>query len=525
MRGTTTLDARPQPTDLGPRWIPRRPSEWLVLLGIVVVAFIARSVPVLRGGGLDGDLGYDDGVYFASAVGLVHGVLPYRDFLMLHPPGILIILSPFALLATATDDSTGFAVARIAFMMLGAINAGLVALVAGQYGRRAALFAGVLYAIWYSATRVERTTLLLGPETTLLLIGVLILGWRRPLGARRAALGGAVLGFSVAIQLWQAVPLLIVAGAVALASRNAPGDWRRPVLALLAGALAASAAVCLSFFLAAPGEFLRYVLLDQLARPNLGLAIVTRLRDLEGLPAGGVRFGSVIDALVLGLAALGAAAVAGLAWRVPAARMWCALVTVETTYLLLGPVFITHYSGWIAPPAAIVLGTAAAVVVGALDRYRRFGTIARAGYFVLVAVFAFATIPKHQGLVIQRAALEGDIRGARCVSSDSPVLLLETTGLRRDVRAGCQLVLDPTGVSYDTDRGRLKPGPVSGSRLDAPGYQQAMVAYYAGSDAALFTRHANGLTASTQAAIARKLPVVVVRGSVTVMLPAAKAGR
>ncbi|MEJ7697760.1 MAG: hypothetical protein WKF78_14365 [Candidatus Limnocylindrales bacterium] len=169
--------------------MPERPADWLLVLGIVVVGFIFRSLPVLRGAGLQGYLGYDDGVYFASAVAFVHGVVPYRDFLFLHPPGIIVLLSPFALLGAATDDSTGFAVARVAFMLLGALNASLVMLVAGKYGRRSALFAGALYAIWYSAIRVERTTLLLAPETTLLLISALVLSWKRPLGTRWAAVG------------------------------------------------------------------------------------------------------------------------------------------------------------------------------------------------------------------------------------------------------------------------------------------------------------------------------------------------
>jgi hypothetical protein len=43
-------------------WTPRSRSDWLLLAGIVIVAFLVRAVPVLRGGGLDGFLGYDDGV-------------------------------------------------------------------------------------------------------------------------------------------------------------------------------------------------------------------------------------------------------------------------------------------------------------------------------------------------------------------------------------------------------------------------------------------------------------------------------
>src|SRR5215203_3727531 len=73
-----------------------------------------------------GLMNYDDGVNFAAAIGLVHGQLPYRDFLLLHPPGIVLALSPFAGLAQLTSDATGFVVARIVFMVIGGINAVLV---------------------------------------------------------------------------------------------------------------------------------------------------------------------------------------------------------------------------------------------------------------------------------------------------------------------------------------------------------------------------------------------------------------
>ena len=39
---------------------------------------------------------YDDGVYYSAATALVHGQLPYRDFLLLQPPGIAVLLAPFA---------------------------------------------------------------------------------------------------------------------------------------------------------------------------------------------------------------------------------------------------------------------------------------------------------------------------------------------------------------------------------------------------------------------------------------------
>jgi hypothetical protein len=121
-----------------------------------------------------------------------------------------------------------------------------------------------------------------------------------------------------------------------------------------------------------------------------------------------------------------------------------------------------------------------------------------------------------------QASLERDLDGARCVSADAPDLLLVTSGLRRDLEHGCHLVIDPTGVSYETDRGRLATGSVSHSRLGAAGYQIAMEEYYDDSNAALFTQPgADGLTAATREEISDDLPITVDRGTVTVLLPGA----
>jgi alpha-1,2-mannosyltransferase len=506
------------PTGAPRAWLPRARVDWLLLIGIMAIAFLVRALPVLRGGGLDGHLGYDDGVYFGAAVALIHGDLPYRDFLLLHPPGIALLLSPFAWLAGLTDDATGFAVARLAFMALGAVNACLVAVLAGRYGRRAGLLSGLLYAVWFAAARVERTTDLLGPQTTLMLVAALILVSARPVRARRAAVAGAALGLATAIQLWAVVPVVVIAATIAIAARRAPTDGRRAAPAFLVGAAVAFGAVCLPFFLSAPADFIRLVLVDQLARPSLGVSLLARFQALEGLSIGTGHSPALVTAAVTAFALIGVSAVFLVARRVPAARLWCALVVLQTSYLLIAPNFYSHYSAWIAPAAAIVLGTAAALAIETGQRYR-VGTLVYAGC-IAVAVALALGIPRHQGVALQQARLELDLDGARCVSADAPDLLLVTTGLRRDIANRCRLVLDPTGTSYETDRGHLATGPVGHSRLGAPGYQLAMEEYYDDSNAAMFTRKgADGLTAGTQEEISDELPIVVDRGTVTVMLP------
>ena len=67
---------------------------------------------------------YDDGVLFGSSLRLVHGVLPYRDFIFAQPPGITLLLVPAALLAKVAGTAWGMAAARIPTLL--ASTAGVV---------------------------------------------------------------------------------------------------------------------------------------------------------------------------------------------------------------------------------------------------------------------------------------------------------------------------------------------------------------------------------------------------------------
>ena len=56
-------------------------------VALAVLAFLARLLPVMRGGGLSGLGVYDDGVYYSGAAAMVAGRVPYADFVLLHPRG------------------------------------------------------------------------------------------------------------------------------------------------------------------------------------------------------------------------------------------------------------------------------------------------------------------------------------------------------------------------------------------------------------------------------------------------------
>src|SRR5215471_19786641 len=97
------------------------------LLAIAAVGWALRAFPFIDVGALGYPLDYDEGVYFASAAFLVRGEIPYRDFAMVHPPGLLYGLLPAA---WPWDPAVGLAAARWLVTLVGAVNIVLMGRVA-----------------------------------------------------------------------------------------------------------------------------------------------------------------------------------------------------------------------------------------------------------------------------------------------------------------------------------------------------------------------------------------------------------
>ena len=500
------------------------------LAGLAVLAFVVRLAPILLGGGLTGNIDYDDGVYMGSALSLVHGRIVYRDFFMLHPPGILYVLSPFAVLSLFVSDATAFGAARVAFMLLGALNTILVGLVAASAGRAAALAAAALYAVWIVPAAVEQTTWLIGPQNTLLLLALLALAVPRYVGGRsasiswrKAALVGGLLGLCGSIQIWGVVTAGVVFLWLAARTLRQPGGPVRPLVAYVAAGLTAVAVTFLPFLVAAGDKMIRIVIFDQLGRPPGSAPISARLRVMEGIP------GAVLERLGIPLLpvivfAVVVVAVVVVAWRRPAIRLWAALFVVQPVFLLLSPSFFGHYGGWIAPAAALCIGSVVGELVTASSGVRRrphaVAGVYATGLAVLLAVSLYyktsAGFNRSEG--IDWPALRALIADARCPTSDSPTVLIQTGALRRILDNGCPLYVSPTGVSYDTDRNLRGPDRIRRMQVE---YQAIMAEYFGGSDGAIFVRGGQiGLTDETWATIRASLPVEHRVGRVRVLLPA-----
>lgn len=279
-------------------------SSRLALAAVVLGAFVLRVLPFLGPDGTwGGRLDYDEGVYFSAASYLLQGVLPWRDFVFVHPPGLLLFLA-------ATSAWTGkflgvagaFTLARWLAALVGALNTLLVARLLSRWSGAAALLGALIYATYPELVTVER-----GPFLEPLLNGVcLAMTWalvRAEAQPRWMFVAGALGGLALSIKVWAAVWLL--GGAWAAFSL---GQLRRYVLA----AVVSFVAILAPFALAAPSAFVEQVLLFHAWRPPDGLT--------ERLP----RLEQIVSVRHLASPLLAALTVGALVWR----RSWTPLARV-----------------------------------------------------------------------------------------------------------------------------------------------------------------------------------------------------
>ncbi|MBO9553658.1 glycosyltransferase family 39 protein [Cellulomonas sp.] len=472
-------------------------------VGVAALAVAVRWG--LLGGttGLRGYHGYDDGVYFAAAMSFVHGRVPYRDFLLLHPPGIVVALSPFALLARWTDDATALATARVAFVLVGALNAVLVARVARRWGPTAAVVGGVVYALSPAAGLADRLTLLEPLGTLTLLGGVLLLV--RAAEARAPAwvpwAGGAVLGLGVTVKIWDVVPLVVVLG-WQLVVRG-----RRVALRVAAGAAAAAALVVVPFAVAAGPRMLRMVVTDQLGRPRYPVGPAERLAGVVGadptLPRPAGALAAALGVMVVVVA--GAAA-----WRARRGRLWVAMAVAQVAVLLAAPSWLPHYAAYATAAITLVLAAGASLVPAP-------GWVT-AG--VAVCAAASLVVPDLRAVpptVFPAAQIRAHLPSAGCVESDSPATLALLDVLSRDLAARCPVPVDVSGRTYDVGTRDARGRPVP--RVHNMAWQRYARSYLLSGSATVLARgHGDGFDATTAHALAG-MRTVVRSGGVRLLLP------
>jgi alpha-1,2-mannosyltransferase len=479
-------------TDGVPEVLGRRLSQAALPAAVAVLAFTARLVPVLHGGGLTGLAGYDDGVYFSAADAVSTGQVPYRDFVLLHPPALVYLLTPFALLGHVIGDANGWAVARLAMMAVGGVSAALVVLVLRRFGPVAAVGGGLLYAGWPPAIGGEASTWLECVPNALLLLALLVLGSSRR--AERPAyqlLAGAALGLGMCTKIWGVVPLLVVVG-----WQLVTGGWRRAGK-VLAGSALAAVAVCGPAFALAPSRMFVYVVSDQLQRSHAHTSIVLRAAYFTPvhrlLPqASTARLWVVVGAV----AALGAGA-AVLAWQQRRARVFVALLLAQGAVLCGSPPYFPHYGAFLAPAVALTAGVAAQQVAH-LTRSRSHPTRlervahqarrpALAILGLLVVVAAAPVLSMRITTPFPTARVAGLLSGDRCVQSDSPGALALAGVLTRDLEWHCGTRIDVSGPTYNTEA-EVSANGRSVPRIHNLRWQRDLMSYLMSGQAAIVTR-------------------------------------
>ncbi len=380
----------------------------LAAFALVAVGVLVRAWPLLHGHAwLNAPDLYDDGVYVGAAVKFVRGLWPYRDFVLVHPPGLTLLLSTVAWL----PPSDAYVAARWLFVGVGAVNLVLCWWAAERWlGRWPAVVAVATYALFVDVVSYERGAYL---EPLLNGLGLLLFALAaKDVSPRRALALGAVVGAMGCVKL---VGVLWALPVLAWTWRAGP----RTVLRAVVGALAVGLAVALPFWLRAPG-FVDQLVGFHVWRPADGpTALWSRLTSTAE------RHWAPLSFLLLAFVA------AALFARVrqsaaPARRFviaWSLTSAGLAVFLLTSRTFWLEYVSVAAGPIALGMALAAASLGGALQPR----PLALALVLALGVGAGFARIARvrQKATHVVREVAELGAFLAREVPNDACVLTLE----------------------------------------------------------------------------------------------------
>jgi len=465
--------AAPQPGDR---------ADWLSPVNLAIalttlVALVLRGYLLLRPGVLTVTQ-YDDGPYFGSAVRLVHGVLPYRDYAFVQPPGITVLTSPVALLTYLTGTAWGLGLARILTVLAGAAAVTLAGLLVRHRGTLAVLLAGGILALYPPAADASHTVLLEPWMVLFCLIGAVTVFDRDRVtaGTGRLIWGGVLFGFAGAIKIWAIVPVLVVTALCLPQLRRA--------VPFVAGVAAGFLITTLPFAAASPRPFYDDVLVAQLARTGERAPVWQRLESMIGIRgAEGWTNSTLLTACIALVAFVILGQVA--AWLVTRQPMppldWFATLSAALIVaIFLWPAyFASHYSAFLGPFLAIALALPVSRLVAGVQpgarAPRRAGPdaratpesppgqtrrlLARSGLILIgVAIIAgaVAQAPTGQLSTIRRnspAAVARIVPPGACVVTDQSSFLLLANRFTSNV-PGCSQMVDGLGTDLALSGGR-----------------------------------------------------------------------
>ena len=469
-----------------------QPARWTrpgaVTIAIVIFTALGlalRLYQLSRPDYLIGVTEYDDGTDFGSAILLIHGDLPYRDFIMVQPPGITLLMAPVALVTKGIGTAWGMGVGRILTALAGTAAVGLGGLLVRHRGLLAVILTCGILAVYPAAVQAAHTVLLEPWLVLFCLAGMLaVFDGDRLASTRRLVWGGVLFGFAGAIKVWAIVPVLVIVVLI-LAARQP-----RRAAAYAAGVVAGFAVPVLPFAALAPGTFYRSVVVAQLVRVDtvripVGYRLheMTGLTDVTGLTSTLVL--SLISLLILALVAGSSVAASRLTGqRPPLLEQFSLAAGALTIIAFLWPAdFYYHYAGFLAPFLALAIALPVARFVDALHAART-GDPARTGdaagpprpasrlvirYATPVAIVAVAVMgvaqfgfesslqpplaPTTPGLTSDVVSAVSDaVPPGACVVTDQASYTIAANRFVSS-RPGCVPMVDGVGSDYSLSRG------------------------------------------------------------------------
>ncbi len=486
MSGTIVTPASGGVLDAGPPATRRLrlTTTGAIIAGAVVVAFALRIYQLSRPGYLLGVTEYDDGPYFGSAVRLLSGSLPYRDFVLVQPPGITLLMVPAALLGKLTSTAAGMAAARILTVLASTAGVALAGLLVRHRGPLPALLACGILAFYPNSVAASHTVLVEPWLTLFCLIGAVILFDRDRLtgSCRRLLWAGVAFGFAGAVELWAIMPVLaafaVCLAAAAPAAGMAPRIRRAAIFT--AGTAAGFGIPVLPFALAGLRGFYQSLIVAQVA-PRVNMYRVpqwVRFQVMLGLP--GLRLPVLLTVAAVAGFVAGALVLTWLISRgLPPALEWFVLLsTVLVTLMFMWPdQFHYHFAAFFGPFLALSIGLVAGRLAGTVlatrplrgEAWLRWFIPGIAGLVLIGGVVLEARAETGSGTsyvemtpdataAVQR--LQQVVPPGACMLSDQVSYLIIADRLSSS-RPGCPVMLDSLGTDIALSGGGM-PGTGAG---------------------------------------------------------------
>jgi hypothetical protein len=443
----------------------------LVALGI---ACYQLSLPhVLLGVHRYPGIGEDDGVYLGAAIRLLHGVLPYRDFDFLYPPGITLVTAPVAALERIVGARDALAIARCLTAVVAGLNAALAARAVRHRGTSAMLVAGIALACFPLAVAADHSLMLEPYLVCFCLLGAVALFRRGQLsGRRKVFLAGIAFGFAGAIDVWAILPAL--AALISCLPR-----FKKGVRPLTVGLVLGVGLPCLPFVAFAPHAFLHDVVVSQFGRGTSGvgaLSVAQRLVMITGLS--GLPSVEATTALAAGVS-LGIAALAVLVYALGFRRLrrldWFIITALATVMvgMLWVPEFYDHYAYFPAAFIALLLGVCASGIVeggrwiaGRLRTRPLRAFVVGVSLVPVAAVLAAGVLAIPQDATYARDYLRASDDPGSVVAAHIPVGACvvfdrSATAINADrfnpAGPACPANVDPWGMWIARDNGHIPP--------------------------------------------------------------------